>query len=79
MKKILLILCSFAIMHVTAFAQLTGDGSQDNPYSGTISSNTQWSSPTVYVAGIQVNQGVTLTIGPGVTVFLGNNSDLTVN
>ena len=66
-------------MHVTAFAQLTGNGSQDNPYSGTITSNTQWSSPTVYVAGVQVNQGVTLTIGPGVTVFLGDNSDLTVN
>ena len=53
---------------------LTGDGTFANPFGGTVNSNILWSdghftNNTVYVRGITIDPGYSLTIGTGVTAL----------
>ncbi len=76
-KKTFAVAFSF-FLSISAFGQLSGDGTYSSPWSGTVSVNTFWDG-TVYVSGdIAVDAG-TLTIAPGATIiFLSESADLRI-
>ncbi len=68
MKRALATLVIIIILIIPVYAQVTGDGSKGNPYTGTINSNFTISG-TKYFVGTLLVKGGTLTISPGAIVI----------
>jgi len=91
MRKIILISLTLFISNGFLLAQLSGEGTESNPYYGSINTNTTWNpgifpGDIVYVSGIVPNFYIrstySLTISAGVTVYitgiLVNNGSLVI-
>ncbi|MBE0653226.1 MAG: hypothetical protein IH594_05485 [Bacteroidales bacterium] len=70
MKRLIIVLLSFALSANMIFAQLSGNGTSSSPYTGTLNQNTVWypdsyAGGTLYAMNITIPSGLTLTISPG--------------
>ena len=66
MKKLILVISIMLFFNTLAYTQLEGNGTEYNPYRGSISSNITWTNPSVIFADYLIIQaGGSLTISPG--------------
>lgn len=66
MKKLILVVSIMLYFSTLAYTQLEGNGTEGNPYRGSISSNITWTNPSVIFADyLYIQSGGSLTISPG--------------
>lgn len=84
MKKLILLLPLYLFYSNLLFGALSGSGTYNSPFNGTVDGNISWSAgifpdDEVWVGTITINAGYTLTIGPGVTVKTRTGGSMTIS